>query len=247
MYGFHKVKGIHDQEFKHPFFRKGHGEYLGYIKRRYSHGKGNQKIDARDGDVSPSRYFELRQQFNVLSEKVDNSSKEIERLNDENLRLHVTCRELIMDNKKSLQKSLLLLFSVLGEPNELLNRDLEAHLYQLNISIDDLKALIQTVELEHLIDQNLLNKIFRTESCRNIIDSLLSVLNKHMNNHKISDNAERTKQLISKRVYNEINQRLIVPTITNKLALNVMEEVVETCTNSSLKKSDCFDEIFQTR
>lgn len=244
MYGFHKVKGIHDQEFKHPFFRKGYNEYLGYIKRRYSYKQGNQKIDARDCDISPSRYFELRQQFNILSEKVDKSFIEIERLNEENLRLQVMCRELKIDNKKSLQKSLLLLFSVLGEPNELLNHNLEAHLHQLNIT--DVMTFIKTVELEQLIDQNQLKIFFRTDNCRNIIDSLLAVLNRHMCKHKVSDNADWIKQLLLKRTYNEMNQRLVVPTITHNLALNVMQEVVEIYTNPSVKGGDCSDEIFQT-
>lgn len=245
MYGFHKVKGLHDQEFKHPFFRRGHSEYLCHIKRRYSHNQANMKTEARDVDVSPSKYFDLRQQFNFLTEKVDNSTKEIERLNEENGKLHVICRELVIDNQKSLQKSLILLFSLLSQTNDLLNRDLQAHLNRLNIDLDELMPIIQTVELEHLIEQNLLNKMFKTDNCRNIIDSLLGVLARHLNQQKASENIERIKQMLLKKAYYEINHRLVVPTITHKLTLNVMDEVVETCDHSTAKKSECYDEFFQ--
>ena len=245
MYGFHKVKGMHDQEFKHPFFRRGHNEYLCYIKRRYSNGHNSAKLDVKDSDISPSKYFDLRQQFNFLTEKVEHSGKEVEKLTEENTKLHVMCRELVIDGQKSLQKALVLLFSLLGRSSGGLDREIEAHLQKLHIDVDELMFLIQTVEIEHLIEQNLLNKIFRTDNCRNIIDSLLGVLTKHIDQQKKVDETERFKNLLLKQAYGEINQRLVVPTISHKLTLNVMDEVVETCAHSSAKRSECIDEFFQ--
>lgn len=244
MYGFHKVKGLHDQEFKHPFFRKGHSEYLCYIKRRYSNTQTSAKTEIKDADISPLKYFDLRQQFNFLTEKVDNSTKEIDRLSDENTKLHVRCRELTLDNQKSLQKSLVLLFSLLGQNKELLIRDMQTHLHKLNINMGEVMPIIQTFEIEDLIEQNLLNNVFNTDNSRNIVDSLLGVLGKHLNQRKALENIEAIKQLLLKQAYSEINQRLVVPTITHKLALNVMDEVVETCDHSTAKKSECFDEYF---
>lgn len=245
MYGFHKVKGMNDQEFKHPFFRKGHSEYLCYIKRRYANTNSNIKMDAKESDISPSKYFDLRQQFNFLTEKVDNSTKEIERLNEENTKLHVICREVVLDSQKSLQKALVLLFSVLNNASPELSNSLKAYLQRLNIDLNQLMPLIRTVEIEHLIEQNILNKIFRTDNCRSIIDSLLGVLTKHFDQQKSTEETEKLKNLLLKQAYSEINQRLVVPTITHKLALNVMDEVVETCANSTVKKDERFEEFFQ--
>lgn len=243
MYGFHKVKGAHDQEFKHPFFRKEHNEYLCYIKRRYSSNHINAKIEAKESDVSPSKYLDLRQQFNFMNEKVTESAKEIEKLSDENNKLHVICRELNVDNQKSLQKALVVVFSLLGADSQELAKDLQTHLCRLGVDIDEILPVIQTVEIEHLIEHNLLNRVFKTDNSRSIVDSLLSVLNNHIMVERASDNMDILKQILLKKAYSEINKTLIVPTITHKLSLNVTDEVVDTCDNSTARRSEFFEDL----
>lgn len=246
MYGFHKVKGVHDQEFKHPFFREGHAEYLCYIRRRYAQSQSDAKVENTDGDVSPSRYFDLRQQFSVVSEKVETMAGEVDRLNEENARLNIMCREMILENQKSLQKSLLLLFSVLGQPDEELRRSLDDYLLTLSIDLEELMPVLSTVSLEHLLDQNLLPRMFKVDNCRTVVDGLMAVLSKHLTNKKILSDAEKIKQLLLKQAFGDINQCIVVPTPTPRLSLSVMEDVAEVCNVSTGKKSESFEELFHT-
>lgn len=245
MYGFHKVKGSNDQEFKHPFFRKGHGEYLGYIKRRYAHGKNNIKSDVKDSDISPSRYFDLRQQLNFVSEKVDSSSKEVDRLSEENAKLQQLCKRLHADNQNSAQKSLILVFSLLSQGSDMLSTSLQAHLANLNINIDEILPVLHSVGVEHVIEQNLFNKIFRTENCRSIIDGFATVLSNHINQKRMNDDLEKIKRMLLMHAYGDLNQQLVVPTISRKVSLNVNDEVVDTSAHSTGRKSVCFDEYFE--
>lgn len=242
MYGFHKVKGMHDQEFKHPFFRKGHNEFLCYIKRRYSNNHVSAKVDVKDSDVSPSKYLDLRQQFNFLNEKVGESSKEVERLSDENTKLHVICRELAIDNQKSLQKALIVIFSLLGAENQELSDNLRSHLHRLGVEMDDILPVIQTIEIEHLIEQNLLSRLFKTDNSRNIVDSLLSVLNTHIDQRRPLEDIEVLKQMLLQRAFSEINQRLVVPMTSHKLSINTVDEVADTCDDFTAKKSGSLDD-----
>lgn len=237
MYGFHKVKGAHEQEFKHAFFRNGHPEYLCYIKRRYAHGQGEAKVEHTDGDVSPSRYFDLRQQFGLVSERVEGATREIERLSEENTRLSCAYRQMTDGNQRSLQQTLLLLFSLLGPNNPELTREFGAYLTSVNISLSDIASVFDTVSIESLLEQNMLKRMFNVENCESIIEGLMGVLKTHMLGRKITDDAERIKQLLLKRAYDSINTCLVVPNATPRLSLSVMEDVVESCGPNSARRS----------
>lgn len=231
MYGFHKLKGIHDQEFKHPFFRKGHNEYLCYIKRRYASTQGDLKVDIKEGDTSPFRYFDLQCQFNFLSEKVDSSDKEVSRLGEENFKLRNFHKDLLSDNQKSMEKALIILLGVLSQTYDSLSRELQRHLCSIGLDMNKFTTAFQSVDIEHLIANNFLSSTLRTENYRIVVDSLFMALSKHNNQLKNCEQNDRIKQLILKNAINKINNRLVVPNFTNKLSLNVMEDVVETCEN----------------
>lgn len=223
----------------------GYSKHLGYIKRRYAHGIDISTQDIKDGDVVPSRYIDLQLQFNFLTEKVNSSVSEIESLNSDNTKLHILCREIFIDTQKSLQKALILISSLLGQTNGLLYHEIRAHLSRLHINLDELIPMLKTEGLGYLIEKDILNDILGTNNCKNIIDSLIEVLNEHLNRQNAQNNLEDIKKILLKKVYNEISQRLFVPIITPKLALNFKDEVHETRDISATKKNECFDDFFK--
>ena len=131
----------------------------------------------------------------------------------------------------------------MSESDNELQRALDDYLLAAKIDLEEIMPVLSTVSLEHLIDQNLLTKMFKVDNCRPIVDGLMGVLNKHMLNKKITDDAERIKQLLMKRAFGDINQCIVVPTATPRLSLNVMEDVVEACEQPCAKRSGSFEEL----
>ena len=238
MYGFHKLKGARAYEFKHPFFRRNHKEYLCHIKRRYAHSHASDNVDASDNDISPSKYYELQQQLTFLSEKVEESTREIGKLKEENRKLQIKYRELNYDNQKSVKKALIVLLGVLNEPTGPLTKQLHSHLRRLDIDIEELMFLTQTFGIEYLIEQNYLNKLFKTGDSKHVLDSLMGVLIDYNNRQRSEPILETTKDILQKRIFNEISQRLVVPQSKHSLTLNVLDDAVTTHAHSIIRKGE---------
>ena len=243
MYGFHKLKGARAYEFRHPFFRRDHKEYLCHIKRRYAHSHASDNVDASDNDISPSKYYELQQQLIFLSEKVEGSTREIERLKQENTKLQVRYRELNYEDQKSVQKALIVLLGVLNEPTGPLPKELHSHLRSLNIDIEELTLLTRTFGIEHLIEQNYLNKLFKTDDSKHVLERLLGVFINFNDRQRAEASFEAAKDILLKRIFSEISQKLVVPHTKNSLTLNIMDDVVETRAHSIARKSESSEDL----
>lgn len=227
MYGFRKVKGSFDLEFRHPFFRKDHVDYLFYIKRKSSHGDAAAKEESKDGDISPSRFLELKQQFLFLNEKLSHTDKEIERLSEENAKLKNVVTEIDKETQTTLRKAVTMLILMLSRMDSGMNREMRIYLDQTGVYIDNFLPLVQTLRLEHLIEQNDFIKALGSDRCESIIESLLQVTKQYLSKEPEPPEVKSRKQEIKNRTCLDLDNKLIIPTISHKLTLNVMYEAVE--------------------